>query len=104
MSWKKEEPKLARIRACYQLRALRGRRDLGLWLGRADVAALAVLERFFDQPSGRRDQRRLDCSVPTCFRIDAKNTQDGTISNVSASGAWVETACPLPAGTRLTLR
>jgi hypothetical protein len=92
------------IKACYEIRALRGRLGLGLPMSAADSAALAVLERLFGPPGGVGVARRLETRVPVLFKSTFGKTASGRLTDLSAGGAFVETELPLAIGDTTTLR
>ena len=91
------------IKACYEIRALRGRQGLGLSLSAADEAALAVLERLFGAPGGVGVARRLETRVPVLFKSGGRHFE-GKLTDLSADGAFVETEVPLGPGDETTIR
>jgi hypothetical protein len=97
---------LEMIKACYEIRALDGRRKLGLALQPADKAALEVLKRLFyrRKPSGQGSARRFPLRVPALFQLAGGPVCDGLITNLSPDGAFVSTATPARAGAEITLR
>src|SRR5262245_62222291 len=86
------------IKACYEIRALRGRLGLGLPLEAADEAALTVLERLFGPPGGVGVARRLETRVPVFFKTAVGRLIAGKLTDLSAEGAFVETEAPLGPG------
>ena len=92
------------IKACYEIRALRGRLGLGLPLAAADEAALTVLERLFGPPGGVGVARRLETRVPVLFKSIPGRMVSGKLTDLSADGAFVETEVPLSPGDATTLR
>src|SRR5215471_7390258 len=86
------------IKACYEIRALRGRLGLGLELDPADEAALTVLERLFGPPGGVGVARRLETRVPVLFKSIPGRMVSGKLTDLSADGAFVETDVPLGPG------
>ena len=92
------------IKACYEIRALRGRLGLGLPLLAADEAALTVLERLFGAPGGVGVARRLETRVPVLFKTVAGRLTEGKLTDLSADGAFVETDVPLGPGDETQIR
>jgi hypothetical protein len=92
------------IKACYEIRALRGRLGLGLPLAAADEAALTVLERLFGPPGGVGVARRLETRVPVFFKSVFGRMVEGKLTDLSADGAFVETDVPLGPGDATTIR
>jgi hypothetical protein len=90
------------IKACYEIRALRGRQALGLLLEPADQAALKILERLFGVVGPPR--ARLTTRVPVLFKLHAGRAADGAITDLSPDGAFVETQAILPVGAVTCLR
>ena len=103
------------IKACYELRALEGRRGLGIELGAPDLQALASLERLFYGRRALCEGRRTDWWSKRARRIPARvavllrspqepgRVTDGVMADLSASGFFVETATRLEAGAELTV-
>ena len=92
------------IKACNEIRALRGRLGLGLPLAAADEAALTVLERLFGPPGGVGVARRLETRVPVFFKSVFGRMVEGKLTDLSADGAFVETDVPLGPGDATTIR
>ncbi|MSP62367.1 MAG: hypothetical protein EXR72_18945 [Myxococcales bacterium] len=104
------------IKDCVDYRTLRGKRDdFGLDLSNADSERLAGLEDFFRQQAvaGRsasppafvqRDHLRQEIHLKVVFQRGDGESSEGTLHNLSASGAFIETAEPLVAGQRTVVR
>ncbi|HJZ85345.1 MAG TPA: PilZ domain-containing protein [Polyangia bacterium] len=95
------------IKACYEVRALKGRQELGLPLQAADEAAIEILQRLFyyaEQAGGRRCARRHRTRVPCCFKLHATRMGDGVITDLSADGMFIETEHRPALGSVTTLR
>ncbi len=95
------------VRRAGDYRVLVGKRDgLGYPLGAVEQARLDELERFFMQDANRRrvpwasrEQIRAPISIVVQFGDAAGRARD-----ISGDGIFVETAAPLPIGTRTVVR
>jgi hypothetical protein len=110
----REKRTMAMIGHCVEYRTLRGKRDeLGLALAPPDQELLEELEGFFRENCGapesvplfaRREHVRRPVQLQIEFRRGDGSTTDGTISDLSGGGAYVETIQPLAPGQHTILR
>jgi hypothetical protein len=108
------------IKACYEIRALRGRRELGLALNSGEQLRLGQLEQLFGQAEdpavvaggGRRARgrrrgghvaRRFEVRVAVTLKVGGR-AGEGCLTNLSAEGAFIETTTPASSGDEMMLR
>jgi PilZ domain len=91
------------VRRAGDYRVLVGKRDgLGFPLGAEEQARLDELERFFMQDANRRrvpwaSREQIRAPISVVVQLGAIS---GRARDISADGIFVETATPLPIGTR----
>src|SRR5262249_28869875 len=89
---------LAMVKACYEIRVLRGRRTLGASRFPVDGDAVTGLERRL------RAAARMSSPVACSFKCDGGQTIDGQIVQLTPDGALVTTRSRPQPGARTSLK